>query len=73
MDPIRLRTATHRVIGAKPRRSSPQPGWLRAEALASRRIDPADLAELRIVHEPAEVVEIVLAAREQQRSRAPGP
>jgi uncharacterized protein (TIGR00730 family) len=34
--------------------------WLRAGALADRRIDPADLAQLHIVQEPARVAEIVL-------------
>lgn len=44
--------------------------WLRTETLAARRIDAADLAQLRVTREPDEVVEIVGAARERQRAAA---
>lgn len=47
--------------------------WLRTVALAARRIDPADLAEIRIAHAPAEVVEIVGNAHERQRSGTRDP
>ena len=47
--------------------------WLRTVALAARRIDPPDLVEIRNAHEPADVVEIVGAARERQRSGARDP
>ena len=40
--------------------------WLRARALADRRIDPSDLAGLRVSADPAEVARIVVAARERQ-------
>jgi uncharacterized protein (TIGR00730 family) len=46
--------------------------WLRARALADHRIEPSDLAELRVVDDPAEVVRIAIAARERQRSAAAG-
>ncbi len=41
--------------------------WLGAGALADHRIDAADLDRLHTVSRPAEVVEIVTAARERQR------
>ena len=41
--------------------------WLRARALAQRRIDPQDLAVLQLVREPAEVCAIVQAAHVRQR------
>jgi predicted Rossmann-fold nucleotide-binding protein len=47
--------------------------WLHTVALAERRIDPADLVEIRISHEPAEVVEIIGAARARHRSCAGDP
>ena len=47
--------------------------WLRTGALAARRLDQTDLAQIRIAHEPAEVVEIVGAARERQRAGARDP
>jgi uncharacterized protein (TIGR00730 family) len=47
--------------------------WLRAVTLAARRIEPADLTQIRIAREPAEVVEIVGAARDRQRSDAHYP
>ena len=47
-------------------------GWLRAGALAAHRIDQADLAEVRVAHAAAEVVEIVGAARQRQRSDVRG-
>jgi uncharacterized protein (TIGR00730 family) len=43
--------------------------WLRAVVLAARRIEPADLTQIRIAREPSEVVEIVGAARERQRAQ----
>jgi len=46
--------------------------WLRARALADHRIEPPDLAALRVVDDPAEVARIALAARERQRSTATG-
>jgi uncharacterized protein (TIGR00730 family) len=42
--------------------------WLRARALADRRIDAADLDVLRVVERPSEVCEIVDAAHERQRA-----
>jgi uncharacterized protein (TIGR00730 family) len=42
--------------------------WLRARALADRRIDAADLAELQVVSEPTEIARIVSAARERQQA-----
>jgi uncharacterized protein (TIGR00730 family) len=39
--------------------------WLRARALADRRIEPSDLTEMRVVSEPEEVARIVVAARER--------
>jgi uncharacterized protein (TIGR00730 family) len=50
-------------------------GWLRARALASRRLDREDLALLHVVSEPAEVVRIVTAERARQETyggRRPG-
>jgi hypothetical protein len=47
--------------------------WLRAVTLAAGRIDPADLAQIRFAREPTEVVEIVGAARDRQRSDAHYP
>jgi uncharacterized protein (TIGR00730 family) len=47
--------------------------WLRAVPLAACRIDPVDLTQIRVVHEPTEVVEIVGAARDRQRSDAGYP
>jgi uncharacterized protein (TIGR00730 family) len=44
--------------------------WLQARALADRRIDARDLAGLRMAMSPAEVVEIVSAARTRQRAVA---
>ena len=44
--------------------------WLRARALADRRIDPDDLAVLHVVDQPSEVSRIVDAARRHQRERA---
>jgi uncharacterized protein (TIGR00730 family) len=41
--------------------------WLRARALAERHISAADLAMLHVVEQPAEVCQIVDAARERQR------
>jgi uncharacterized protein (TIGR00730 family) len=41
--------------------------WLRVTALAQKRIDAEDLAVLRVVEQPAEVREIVDAARTRQR------
>lgn len=43
--------------------------WLRAKALADRRIDDEDLAGLRTVSRPADVVEVVTAAHERARAR----
>ncbi len=40
--------------------------WLNERALADQRIEPGDLAGLRTVADPAEVVAIVDAARERQ-------
>jgi uncharacterized protein (TIGR00730 family) len=40
--------------------------WLAARALAEKRIEPADLAVLHVVEEPAEVRQIVDAARRRQ-------
>jgi uncharacterized protein (TIGR00730 family) len=42
--------------------------WLRARALADRRIDAADLDVLHVVERPSEVCEIVDAAHERQRA-----
>jgi uncharacterized protein (TIGR00730 family) len=42
--------------------------WLRERALADRRIDAGDLAGLHLVDDPAEVVRLVTAARERQRT-----
>jgi uncharacterized protein (TIGR00730 family) len=44
--------------------------WLRARALAERRIDTADLAELRVVSQPSEVCGIVDAAHRRQREHS---
>ena len=44
-------------------------GWLRSRALADGRIDARDLTGLRAVSSPSEVVEIVTAARERQRTQ----
>jgi len=44
--------------------------WLRTRALADGRIDPEDLAVLRVVREPAAVCAIVDAAHGRQRERA---
>ena len=44
--------------------------WLRARALAERRIGAEDLAMLRVVRDPAEVCEIVDAAHRRQREQA---
>jgi uncharacterized protein (TIGR00730 family) len=41
--------------------------WLRARALANRRIEAADLAALHLVGDPAEVVDIVDAGDRRQR------
>jgi len=41
--------------------------WLRERALTDHRIDPSDLAFLRVADEPAEVCEIVKAAHARQR------
>jgi len=43
--------------------------WLRSGALAEGRIDDDDLAGLHTVRRPSEVVEIVAAARVQQRAQ----
>jgi uncharacterized protein (TIGR00730 family) len=42
--------------------------WLRSRALADHRIDAGDLAGLHVVQSPTEVVEIVTAWRERQRT-----
>jgi uncharacterized protein (TIGR00730 family) len=42
--------------------------WLRARALADHRIDPEDLAVLRVVERPAEACAIVDAAYRRQRA-----
>jgi uncharacterized protein (TIGR00730 family) len=47
-------------------------GWLTARAVADHRIDPADLAGLRVAASPKEVIQIISAAREHQRARALG-
>jgi len=47
--------------------------WLRDVALAARRIDPPDLTQIRIAHDPREVLRIVDSARERQRSAARAP
>jgi uncharacterized protein (TIGR00730 family) len=47
--------------------------WLRDVALAARRIDPPDLAQLRIARDPDEVLQIVDAARDRQRSASGSP
>jgi uncharacterized protein (TIGR00730 family) len=44
--------------------------WLRARALTDHRIEPPDLAELRVVDDPAEVVRVAVAARDHQRTAA---
>ena len=44
--------------------------WLRARALAERRIDAEDLGVLHQVSQPSQVCAIVDAARERQRSYA---
>jgi uncharacterized protein (TIGR00730 family) len=44
--------------------------WLRGRALADRRIDERDLGGLHRAASPAEVVQIVSAARERQRAHA---
>ncbi|HEY2767383.1 MAG TPA: TIGR00730 family Rossman fold protein [Solirubrobacteraceae bacterium] len=43
--------------------------WLRARALADKRIDSADLEGLQVVRRPAEVCAIVDAARQRQREQ----
>jgi uncharacterized protein (TIGR00730 family) len=47
--------------------------WLRDVALAARRIDPPDLTQIRIAHDPREVLRIVDSGRERQRSAARDP
>ena len=47
--------------------------WLRARALADRRIDAHDLDRLHLTSNPDEVCEIVDAARERQKRRGHGP
>lgn len=47
--------------------------WLHDVALAARRIDRPDLTQIRIAHDPTEVLEIIHAARERQRSDAGNP
>jgi uncharacterized protein (TIGR00730 family) len=42
--------------------------WLRARALADRRIDAADLEELQVVSQPREIVRIVTAALERRQA-----
>lgn len=42
--------------------------WLRAQALAQRRIDRADLDVLHVVRRPSEVCQIIDAAHERQRA-----
>jgi uncharacterized protein (TIGR00730 family) len=44
--------------------------WLRERALADRRIDAGDLAGLHLVDDPVEVVRLVTAAHERQRTQA---
>ena len=44
--------------------------WLRDPVLAGRRIDRGDLAGLRLVADPDEVVKIVTAAHQNQRAQA---
>lgn len=44
--------------------------WLRGRALADRRIDAEDLADLRAVADPEEVVRLVSAARDHQHAEA---
>ena len=44
--------------------------WLRARALAEHRIEPSDLAGLRVVGDPAEVARIVATAYERQLAEA---
>jgi hypothetical protein len=46
--------------------------WLRTDALADGRIAAQDLAGLRLVSDPAEVVQIVTAARAGQREQERG-
>ncbi|HSC01660.1 MAG TPA: TIGR00730 family Rossman fold protein [Solirubrobacteraceae bacterium] len=46
--------------------------WLSARAVADLRVDRAELADLHLATGPEDVVEIVSAARERQRSRAHG-
>jgi uncharacterized protein (TIGR00730 family) len=46
-------------------------GWLRSTALADRRIDENDLTCLRAAASPAEVVQIVSAARERRSAVSP--
>jgi uncharacterized protein (TIGR00730 family) len=43
--------------------------WLRARALADRRLDPGDLDSLKLAGGPAEVLEIVDAAHRRQHAR----
>jgi uncharacterized protein (TIGR00730 family) len=45
--------------------------WLRDRALADHRVDERDLADIRTVTDPTEVVEIVNAAWERQHADAP--
>ena len=40
--------------------------WLRARALADHRIEAPDLAELRVVSDPAQIAGIVVQAHERQ-------
>ena len=42
--------------------------WLRERALAGGRIDPEDLAALRVISDPAEAIPIVSAARSRQET-----
>jgi uncharacterized protein (TIGR00730 family) len=44
--------------------------WLRKRALAEHRIDPADLSFLQVIDRPADVVEVIDAARRRQRAHA---
>jgi len=44
--------------------------WLQARALADHRIDPSDLAELRVVSDPDEVAQMVVAAHKRQLREA---
>jgi predicted Rossmann-fold nucleotide-binding protein len=44
--------------------------WLRERALAGHRINATDVASLHIVADPHDVVRIVTAARDGQRTQA---